>query len=94
MQKVTKTIATTAFKSLSVLWKRKKITRINTRIQTYNTLVLPVFLYNCGTWGVSRVTEGILMEKIETYHRKQLRAYGPTGNTRGKDKGFKECRTI
>ena len=64
-----KVLATVAFKSLSALWKRRKITRISTRMQAYNTLVLPVLLYNCGTWGV---TEGV-MEKIETYHRRQLR---------------------
>ena len=63
-----KVLATVAFKSLSALWKRRKITRISTRMQAYNTLVLPVLLYNCGTWGV---TEGV-MEKIETYHRRQI----------------------
>jgi hypothetical protein len=64
-----KVLATATFKSLSALWKRRKITRISTRMHAYNTLVLPVLLYNCGTWGV---TEGV-MEKIETYHRRQLR---------------------
>jgi hypothetical protein len=64
-----KTLATASFRSLRLLWERREITSINTRMRAYNALVLPVLLYNCGTWGV---TEAI-MDKLEVFHRRQLR---------------------
>jgi hypothetical protein len=38
-------------------------------MRAYNALVLPVLLYNCGTWGVTDA----IMEKLEVFHRRQLR---------------------
>jgi hypothetical protein len=38
-------------------------------MRAYNAFVLPVLLYNCGTWGV---TEAVI-EKLEVFHRRQLR---------------------
>jgi hypothetical protein len=64
-----KSLATASFKALRLLWERRKITSVNTRIRAYNALVLPVLLYNCGTWGVT----GGVIEKLEVFHRRQLR---------------------
>ena len=64
-----KSLATASFKSLRLIWERRKITSDNTRIRAYNALVLPVLLYNCGTWGVT----GGVIEKLEVFHRRQLR---------------------
>ena len=64
-----KSLATASFKSLRLLWERNKVTGIDTRMRVYNALVLPVLLYNCGTWGV---TEAVL-DKLEVFHRRQLR---------------------
>jgi hypothetical protein len=61
--------ATVSFKSLRLLWERKKVTSVATRMRAYNAFVLPVLLYNCGTWGV---TEAVI-EKLEAFHRRQLR---------------------
>ncbi len=43
-----KSLATASFKALRLLWERRKITSVDTRIRAYNALVLPVLLYNCG----------------------------------------------
>ena len=64
-----KVLATVSFKSLRILWERRKVTSVSTRMRAYNAFVLPVLLYNCGTWGV---TEGV-MDKLEVFHRRQLR---------------------
>ena len=64
-----KRLATASFKSLRLMWERRKITSVETRIRAYNALVLPVLLYNCGTWGVT----GGVIEKLEVFHRRQLR---------------------
>jgi hypothetical protein len=64
-----KSLATASFKALRLLWERRKITSVGTRIRAYNALVLPVLLYNCGTWGVT----GGVIEKLEVFHRRQLR---------------------
>ena len=62
-------LATASFKSLRRLWERRKVTRPSTRMRAYNALVLPVLLYNCGTWGVTDA----IMKDIEVFHRRQLR---------------------
>jgi len=64
-----KALAAASFKSLRLLWERKKVTSIGTRMRAYNAFVLPVLLYNCGTWGVTDA----VMEKLEVFHRRQLR---------------------
>ena len=38
-------------------------------MRAYNALVLPVLLYNCGTWGVT----DLVIKKLEAFHRRQLR---------------------
>jgi len=62
-------LATAKFKSLSALWERTKVTSIETRMRAYNAFILPVLLYNCGTWGVGDKA----INKLEVFHRRQLR---------------------
>ena len=83
-----KFLATASFKSLRLLWERRNITSINTRIRAYNALVVPVLLYNCGTWGVT----GGVIEKLEVFHRRQLREV--LGVRRGihNDDLYKRCK--
>ena len=64
-----KILATASFKSLRLLWGRRKITSVGTRMRAYNALVLPVLLYNCGTWGVTDA----IMDNLEVFHSRHLR---------------------
>ena len=62
-------LATASFKKLRLLWERKKLTSIETRMRAYNALVIPVLLYNSGTWGITNK----IMDRLEKFHRRQLR---------------------
>ncbi|XP_065180181.1 uncharacterized protein LOC135810616 [Sycon ciliatum] len=64
-----KQLAAIAFKSLCQLWKRRDQVSLEVRVRLYNCFVLPVLLYNCSTWGITRQT----IEALESYHRRQLR---------------------
>ncbi len=50
------------------VWEHENI-RLNTRLRTYNTFVLPVLLYNASTWGLHESS----VRKLEVYHRAQSR---------------------
>jgi len=81
---------TLSFKSLRLLWERKKVTSIDTRMRAYNAFVLPVILYNCGTWGV---TDAVI-EKLEVYHRRQLReVLGIRKRELSNEELYKRCGT-
>ena len=83
-------LATSAFKSLRKLWEQRKVTRIGTRMQAYNALVLSVLLYNCGTWGI---TQGV-MERLEVYHRRHLReVLGVRTQDVSNAELYKRCKT-
>ena len=64
-----KQLAIVAFGNLNNIWIRKDKVRENLRIKLYNALVKPVLLYNCSTWGLTKVDE----QKLDTFHRKQLK---------------------
>ncbi len=51
------------------IWRKKKLTKLTTRIKLYETLVQSILLYNAGTWGMSKTDE----KNIDSFHRKQLR---------------------
>jgi len=65
-----KQLASAAFQSLRHLWKRAKQVSLALRIRLYNSFVLPVLTYNCGTWGITRQCE----QSLEAFHRRQLRS--------------------
>ena len=64
-----KDLAVRAIHSHYDIWKRKKHTRVSTRLKLYGALVKSILLYNCGTWGVSKTDE----KKLDSFHRRQLR---------------------
>ena len=50
-------------------WIRNTPLNQSVRINVYNTVVKPVLLYNCSTWGLTVGDE----DKLDAFHRKQLR---------------------
>ena len=63
-----KILAQNAFRTLKNIWKQDVIDDFR-KIQLYEALVLPILLYNCGTWGLTKVN----LEMIDSLHRKHLR---------------------
>jgi hypothetical protein len=61
-------LANIQFRKLAKVWEHENI-RLNTRLRTYNAFVVPVLLYNAGTWGLCESS----VRKLEVYHRAQLR---------------------
>lgn len=49
-----KTLATAALHRMWKLWLRPSKTSEATRVRLYNCYVLPVLLYNFGTWALTR----------------------------------------
>ena len=64
-----KVLAQNAFNELKNIWTRKDKIREQKRIQLYEALVIPILLYNCGTWGLTKQN----LESLNTMHRKHLR---------------------
>ena len=64
-----KELANVALFNNNDIWKRKKKTKLKTRIKLYETAVKSILLYNCGTWGVSKGDQ----QKLNSFHRRQLR---------------------
>ena len=63
-------LATATFRSLWSLWKRRDAVREKLRIRLYNAFVMPVLLYNGGTWGLTAAAES----NLDAFHRQQLRS--------------------
>ena len=62
-------LAAGAYQSLNRLWFRRNIVSPSRRVRLYKAFVLPVLLYNCGTWGATKGQ----MNKVDAFHRRQLR---------------------
>ena len=62
-------LATAALNKMHTVWIRKDKISQKRKILLYKTLVKPVLLYNCGTWGGTAAAE----QKMDTFHRKQLK---------------------
>ena len=61
-------LAAAQFAKLKNIWKTKA-TALETRLRLYNALVIPVLIYNAGTWGLTSEQS----ESLNKFHRKQLR---------------------
>ena len=61
-------LAATQFGKCSKLWNTKGIT-LQTRMRLYNAYVIPVLMYNAGTWALTSAQSN----KLDAFHRKQLR---------------------
>lgn len=64
-----KNLASAALGSLQNLWRRSSKISLKKRLQLYNSLVKPILLYNCETWGLSKTSEN----QLNSFHRRQLR---------------------
>ncbi|EGZ06897.1 hypothetical protein PHYSODRAFT_529902 [Phytophthora sojae] len=63
-----KTLPTAALHRMWKLWLRPTNTKEATRTRLYNCFVLPILLYNCGTWALTRAD----LLSLEAFHRQQL----------------------
>eukprot|EP00644_Phytophthora_capsici_P005377 jgi/Phyca11/96606/e_gw1.1.1544.1 len=68
-----KSLAAAALRRLWTVWLRPHYTTDETRVRLYNCYVLPVLLYNSGTWALT--TTQLL--RLESFHRRQLRSEQP-----------------
>ena len=64
-----KSLSNIALNKLYTVWIRKDKLILSTRLRLYKTLVKPILLYNCGTWGITKNET----EKLDAFHRKHLR---------------------
>ena len=64
-----KALSTAALNKMHTVWIRKDKISQKRKMLLYKTLVKPVLLYNCGTWGVTAAAE----QKMDAFHRKQLK---------------------
>ena len=62
-------LASVSFKKVWSMWMRGHIISESLRVRVYNAFILPILLYNSGTWGLTPVQ----MRNIDTFHRRQLR---------------------
>ncbi|XP_029657460.1 uncharacterized protein LOC115231616 [Octopus sinensis] len=65
-----KILSNGAFRKLMSLWGTKKKLTGKTKIRIYNSFLLPILTYNCGTWGLTKLEN----QKLDSFHRSQLRA--------------------
>ena len=63
-------LASRLFGQLYALWLRRDKVAEKTRLRLYNAIVLPTFLYNCETWGLSSTA----MAKADAFHWRQMRS--------------------
>ncbi|KAI8514412.1 hypothetical protein Bbelb_087360 [Branchiostoma belcheri] len=82
-------LANLAMKSMWHMWGAKAVS-LELKLKLFHVYVLPVLLYNAGTWGL---TEQVA-SKIDRWHRKQLRRlagyYYP--NYISNSKLYKKCK--
>ena len=64
-----KQLAIVAMNKYEKTWIRNTPLNQSVRLNVYNTVVKPVLLYNCSTWGLTVGDE----DKLDSFHRKQLR---------------------
>ncbi|XP_065197602.1 uncharacterized protein LOC135829123 [Sycon ciliatum] len=65
-----KQLAAAACRLLWSLWSRRSTVGEELRLRLYNAFVLPVLVYNAGTWGLMAAAEG----GLDAFHRGQLRS--------------------
>ncbi|EGZ18804.1 hypothetical protein PHYSODRAFT_502973 [Phytophthora sojae] len=71
-----KNLATAALHWMWKIWLRPSKTSQATRVRLYNSYVLPILLYNCGTLALTHTD----LLGLERFHRQQLRKlYDLTG---------------
>ena len=61
-------LAAAQFSKCTKLWTTKGIS-LKTRLRLYNALVIPVLMYNAGTWALTKAQSA----KLDVFHRRHLR---------------------
>ena len=64
-----KQMATIAFKNLMNIWLKKYQISTKKKMMLYNSLVIPILLYNCSTWSLTSQQSN----SLDVFHRRQLR---------------------
>ena len=64
-----KQLAIAGMNKFEKIWIRNNKIREEIRIDLYKKFIVPILLYNCETWGMTKQDQ----EKLNTFHRKQLR---------------------
>ena len=63
-------LANVAFHKMKILWlRRHHNVSEELRLRLNNSFVLPVLLYNIGTWGLTQKQN----DQLDSFHRSQLR---------------------
>ena len=64
-----KQLANVAFYQMKSPWLRRNHISEELRLRLYNAFVIPVLLYNMGTWGLTQKQT----DQLDSFHRSQLR---------------------
>ena len=64
-----KALTLVAMNKLWILCHKNKISQ-NKKLRIFNAYILPILLYNCGTWSSWKTSE----EKLDAFHRRLLRS--------------------
>ena len=64
-----KHLSSSAMNNLNKVWLRSNHISEKHRLKLYRTLVKPVLLYNCATWGLTKQDSA----NLDSFHRQQLR---------------------
>ena len=64
-----KQLANVAFHKLSTVWFRRSRISLPLRLRLYESFVVPVLIYNMGTWGLTKAE----LDRLDAYHRRHLR---------------------
>ena len=64
-----KQLANVAFRKLSTVWFRRSRISLPLRLRLYESFVVPVLIYNMGTWGLTKAE----LDRLNAYHRRHLR---------------------
>ena len=63
-----KQLANVAFRKPSTVWFRRSRISLLLRLRLYDSFVVPVLVYNMGTWGLTKAE----LERLDAYHRRQI----------------------
>ena len=63
-----KALTLVAMNKLWILCHKNKISQ-NKKLRMFGAYILPILLYNCGTWSLMKTSE----EKLDAFHRRLLR---------------------
>ena len=64
-----KQLANVAFRELSTVWFRRSRISLPLWLRLYESFVVPVLIYNMGTWGLTKAE----LDRLDAYDRRHLR---------------------